>query len=351
MKSLHSPGDVSHGALVLPGVVIDSYSLETREAGKFVGDQASQTAFMGVLDEWRQSLKGRGPDPFGPTATADLTPAQIGQAATGSNPQAAQAVNMATEEFAERLAHVTQTFLRQADWKGVKRVVVGGGFKQSAIGARAVDMANRLLQGPQPEVELRLLHHDADDAGLIGWLYIAPPSLLEPHEAILAVDIGGTNVRCGIVVRGRGVDARPHVEQRRKWRHADDDPARADLVEGIVEMLRELIEEASRTGIRLAPFIGVACPGFINGDGSIDHGAQNLPGDWNSASFHLPRRLSENIPHIAGRRSVVSMHNDAVVQGLSELPYVKNESRWAVLTIGTGLGNASFSNRASPSTE
>ena len=39
------------------------------------------------------------------------------------------------------------------------------------------------------------------------------------------------------------------------------------------------------------------------------------------------------------------MHNDAVVQGLSELPFVKDRKHWGVLTIGTGLGNARFTNR------
>ena len=39
------------------------------------------------------------------------------------------------------------------------------------------------------------------------------------------------------------------------------------------------------------------------------------------------------------------MHNDAVVQGLSELPFMKDVKRWAVLTIGTGLGNASYTNK------
>lgn len=41
----------------------------------------------------------------------------------------------------------------------------------------------------------------------------------------------------------------------------------------------------------------------------------------------------------------VVMHNDAVVQGLSELPRMQDRERWAVLTIGTGLGNARFTNR------
>jgi hypothetical protein len=33
------------------------------------------------------------------------------------------------------------------------------------------------------------------------------------------------------------------------------------------------------------------------------------------------------------------------MQGLSELPYLDDVGRWAVLTIGTGLGNASYSSR------
>ena len=40
------------------------------------------------------------------------------------------------------------------------------------------------------------------------------------------------------------------------------------------------------------------------------------------------------------------MHNDAVVQGLSQLPFMQDHKHWGVLTIGTGLGNARFTNRA-----
>ena len=39
------------------------------------------------------------------------------------------------------------------------------------------------------------------------------------------------------------------------------------------------------------------------------------------------------------------MHNDAVVQGLSALPFMQDIRHWGVLTIGTGLGNARFTNR------
>jgi hypothetical protein len=42
---------------------------------------------------------------------------------------------------------------------------------------------------------------------------------------------------------------------------------------------------------------------------------------------------------------MVVMHNDAVVQGLSELPYARDRLHWGVLTIGTGLGNARYTTR------
>jgi len=39
------------------------------------------------------------------------------------------------------------------------------------------------------------------------------------------------------------------------------------------------------------------------------------------------------------------MHNDAVAQGLSEVPYMGDVERWGIFPIGTGLGNARFTNR------
>jgi len=42
---------------------------------------------------------------------------------------------------------------------------------------------------------------------------------------------------------------------------------------------------------------------------------------------------------------MVVLHNDAVVHGLSDLAYVQDVDHWGVLTIGTGLGNARFTNK------
>jgi predicted NBD/HSP70 family sugar kinase len=39
------------------------------------------------------------------------------------------------------------------------------------------------------------------------------------------------------------------------------------------------------------------------------------------------------------------MHNDAVVQGLSEVPAMQDVEKWGIFTIGTGLGSALFVNR------
>ncbi len=113
----------------------------------------------------------------------------------------------------------------------------------------------------------------------------------------------------------------------------------------MVKMLKELITAADTEGLKLAPFIGIACPGVINDDGSIEKGAQNLPGNWESSKFNLPASLVEAIPAIGDHDTAVLMHNDGVAQGLSEVPFMQDVDHWGVLTIGTGLGNARFTNR------
>jgi hypothetical protein len=111
-------------------------------------------------------------------------------------------------------------------------------------------------------------------------------------------------------------------------------------------MLDGLQKSARRSGLKLAPLIGIGCPGVIDTDGAIERGAQNLPGNWESNRFNLPRHIRDEIPRIGEHETIVVMHNDAVVQGLSQLPFMQAHERWGVLTIGTGLGNARFTSRA-----
>ena len=91
--------------------------------------------------------------------------------------------------------------------------------------------------------------------------------------------------------------------------------------------------------------VGIGCPGRIADDGSIERGAQNLPGNWESSRFRLPAALCEAIPKNGDEDTAIMMHNDAVVRGLSEAPFITDVQHWGVLTIGTGLGNARFTNR------
>jgi predicted NBD/HSP70 family sugar kinase len=194
------------------------------------------------------------------------------------------------------------------------------------------------------------IHHDPNEAGLIGAAHLAPRWMFEAHDAILAVDIGGTNIRAGVVALNlkKASDlSKARVWKFELWRHGDEDNvSRGDAVEELIEMLSELVARSGKEAPRLAPFIGIGCPGIIDADCTITRGAQNLPGNWESKSFNLPGVLHEAIPSIAKHETVILMHNDAVVQGLSETPFMGEASHWGVLTIGTGLGNARFTNRS-----
>ncbi|MFP3608009.1 ROK family protein, partial [Paraburkholderia sp. SIMBA_053] len=77
------------------------------------------------------------------------------------------------------------------------------------------------------KVRLCLLEHDPDEAALLGWSVLLPPSVRR-HAAFLAVDIGGTNLRCGLVEHrlGKAADGRKaRILEHMHWRHADDAPA------------------------------------------------------------------------------------------------------------------------------
>jgi predicted NBD/HSP70 family sugar kinase len=337
----------THGALRLPGATIESYSVELRGDGdELLGDRASQTAFRALLDKWRKRFRRSGQDWLGNMPTHKLRKTQIDALLQQEDGKAARIVREATEEFAQRLASVIDEFLRIESWHGVQRIIVGGGFVRSHVGKLALRHAGALLK--PTGVQLRRLHHEPDDGGLVGAVHLLPARVFAGGGAMLAIDIGGTNVRCGVVAPRLDVApgfTRARVLWREKWRHADDVSRRRELIYGIVDTLQGLIDRAERRGVLLVPHVGVACPGHVLPNGCIERGAQNLPGDWERSDFNFPKHLADKLPRINGRQAKVVMHNDAVVQGLSELPHTQDVKRWAVLTIGTGLGNASYTNR------
>lgn len=341
-------GIARHGAERLPSVDIDSYNLELKDEEGFLGDRASRGAFQKIFDGWRKPLRKSGVDPFGNKSSEEISKKELDLILGGDDPEAAALVLGAVEEFAQELAHVTTRFLKTKAWKGTEAIIVGGGFSLSRIGQIAIARADIILKANGEKVDLIPIRHHPDEAGLIGCLHIAPSWIFEAYDSILAVDIGGTNIRCGVVEprQDRAADlSKARVWHSQLWRHADEEPTREAAVKKLARMLKELIKDAEEEGLRLAPFIGVSCPGVIDADGSIEKGAQNLPGNWESSRFNLPAVLVEAIPQIGEHDTTVLMHNDGVAQGLSEVPFMQEFKRWGVLTIGTGLGNARFTMR------
>jgi hypothetical protein len=95
-------------------------------------------------------------------------------------------------------------------------------------------------------------------------------------------------------------------------------------------MLRSQIKTAYQAGLKVAPFISIGCPGIIQPDGSIERGAQNLPRNWESSRFNLIDRVRETVPTIGDHETMVTLHNDAVIQGLSEMPFMQDVQNWGV---------------------
>lgn len=341
-------GIAQHGASRLPSVDVDSYNIEIKDDEGFLGDRASKGAFREILEAWRKPLRNSGEDPFGDEPSDKISKKALDAVLVGDDTEATAVVHSAIEDFAQELAYVTRRFLKTKAWAKTECIVVGGGFRASRLGEIAIARAEIILKSEGFKVDLVPIRTDPDDAGLIGAVHLAPSWMFEAYDSILAVDIGGTNIRCGIVeTRWKKAPdlSKAVVFKSDLWRHADDEPSREAAVKRLVKMLQGLVEDAEAEGFKLAPFIGIACPGVIDEDGSIEKGAQNLPGNWESSKFNLPASLIEGIPQIGEHDTAILMHNDGVVQGLSEVPFMQHVERWGVLTIGTGLGNARFTNR------
>jgi len=338
----------AHGARRLPSVEVDSYNLEIKDEDGFVGDKASRGAFHDILEKWREPLRKLGVDPLGDKLSEEMSKKQLDKMLAEGDPEAGGIIHSAVEEFAQALTSVIKRFLKTSAWRGTEAIVIGGGFRDSRVGELAVGRAEVLLKSGDHKIEIELIRHHPDEAGLIGTAHLMPSWMLQGFDGILAVDIGGTNIRAGIVetkLKKAKDLSKAAVYASDLWRHGDEKTKRDEAVSRLNDMLLEHIVLADKKELKLAPVVGIGCPGLIREDGSIETGAQNLPGNWESSRFNLANCIRERIPLIEGHETQVVIHNDAVVQGLSELPVMQDYERWGVLTIGTGLGNARFTNR------
>jgi hypothetical protein len=336
-----------HGAADLPTVHVDSYSAELRDGGDALGSRANKQAFCAILDDWRERLDKTGADPLGDLATDELSKKKLEKLLSSDDLEAAGLILGAIEEFAQELARVIGRFLRLKSWTGTQRIAIGGGFRRSRIGELAIGRAAVLTKAAGHKIDLVPIHHHVDEAGLIGAIHLAPNWIFAGHDAILAADIGGTNIRCGVVTVSAGKKNAPadgEVRLFEKWRHIDVKPSRAQAVDHLIETLSRLSAQARKEKLKLAPFVGLGCPGVIEEDGTLKSGGENLPGNWESSRFNLASTIRAGLSEIEGEKPMVMVHNDAVIQGLSQLPFMQDIKQWGILTIGTGLGNARFTN-------
>ena len=182
-------------ASTLPSVTVESYNVEVKDEDGFVGDRARKAAFVELLTKWRKVMRKGADDPFGGEDIDTVARKQVDDLLIEGTPEAASVVQSAIEEFAQELATVFKRFQKLKAWRDTQRLVVGGGFRARRVGELAIGRAAALLKEEQPELDMQLIRNDRDDAGLIGAVHLAPPWIFKGHNAVLAVDIGGTNIR------------------------------------------------------------------------------------------------------------------------------------------------------------
>src|SRR5262249_13688376 len=196
------PALAAHGSAHLPSVEVDSYNLEVKDEGGFVGDRASKRAFRDLLEEWRKPLRKAGRDPFGDESSKEISKKTLDALLEEGDLDAAGVLQGAIEDFATELAWVIRRFMRLKAWRDTECIVVGGGMSGSRVGELAIARAGVILKAEELDVDLRPIRFDPHEAGLLGAGHLAPAWLFKGHDAILAVDIGGTNIRAGLVSLG-----------------------------------------------------------------------------------------------------------------------------------------------------
>src|SRR5262245_40774846 len=251
-QSTTLPTVATHGATRLPAVDVDSYNVEVKDDEGFLGDRANKAAFREIIENWRKPLRKAGDDPFGDEPSDDISRKKLDSLLSEGDPEAAGIVQGAIEDFSQELALVIRRFLKLKAWRDTERIVVGGGFRASRVGELTIGRTAVILKAEKVPIDMVPIHHDPDEAGLIGAAHLAPRWMFEAHDAILAVDIGGTNIRAGVVALNlkKAADlAKSSVWKFELWCHADEKKVtREQAVDELAAMLESLIAHADKEG-------------------------------------------------------------------------------------------------------
>lgn len=154
----------------------------------------------------------------------------------------------------------------------------------------------------------------------------AEQSSTQRHQRVLAVDLGGTNLRVAVV----GTDGSLSYRQQA--------PTDAELgPESVLERMAGLIQSvATEAGLPDDAPVGIASPGPINPRDGVVYFTPNLAG-W----LNVP--LGPRIEQLTGRLTVTG--NDANCAGLGEVAFgaAKGGTDVIYLGLGTGVGGAVIS--------
>src|SRR5690349_7037039 len=220
------PAVAPHGSHRLPAVEVDSYNVELKGNEGFIGDRASKGAFRNMIDQIRKTLRKSGDDPLGEEDSDELSKAELDSLLLQGEPEAAGIIHAAIEEFSQEFALIIQRYLKLKEWKNTERIVIGGGFRASRIGELVTGRTSVILKAQKIDVELIPIRNHPDEAGLLGAVHLAPVWMFKAFDAVLAVDIGGTNIRAGIVqlnLKKSNTLEKAKVWKFSLWRHGDED--------------------------------------------------------------------------------------------------------------------------------
>ena len=94
---------------------------------------------------------------------------------------------------------MTRRFLRAKGWQDTQRIVVGGGFRQGRIGELVIGRTNGLLKGSRARGETHAHPPSPGSRRDHRLRATRAPWTLSGYQAIIGVDIGGSNIRAGVV--------------------------------------------------------------------------------------------------------------------------------------------------------
>ena len=144
----------------------------------------------------------------------------------------------------------------------------------------------------------------------------------------IGVDLGGTTVKCGLVVEGDAVVEGFHRFDTRAHR------PREEVIADVAAAVRELRRQAEGSGVPVTG-VGIGIPATLDRAGRVDVLPNFAPG-WKGLALH------EAIASITGLPAVTV--NDARAFTLAEATLGAGAGRRAVLgvTLGTGVGGGLY---------